>query len=576
MKKRRLGLQAKFIGLILLLLTVIFTVIAVVLIHVDTTSLRKDLQDRSKAFATLATTPIGNTYVTYHNSGTYLIGKQIATFQALDPTIANVSIVDLDGKVLFSTQSIGPPIAAHDASSFDPIYKFKGSTISQIIYPFISSNGSHSYAIVYDISSTEINNAVRSLANSILIDSVIGLLVSGAVMSILVSRLFLRPIKQLRDRAMIIASGKYSEQIPHWRKDEIGDLASSVNQMAESLKADIQKLKEVDEIKSEFMMIASHNLRTPLTIINGYIDMAKSWALSSELRAMLQSIEANSQRLGIFAEDLLTMSNIEAGKPVFNMEKATVTKMLSHAVEEFGTLAGEKQRHFKANITAGDVELIASPMHLRSAIWNLLDNALKFTEVDGQIELAIQKVGDNVQISVADNGPGISQEEKGKLFTKFHRGTSTLNYNYEGTGIGLYITRQIITAHHGTITVDSTPGMGSTFTIILPTAAAAEAQSPSEPPATTATQPTPATSQPVATSTEAAPAPAAPATPDSTAGGAPERSTDSDKDKPAVTPDETKEVPVGNGTSATTVETEAPAQVQEAAAPPEKDEPKTS
>ena len=89
--KRRLGLKARFIGLILILLTTIFAITAVVVIRIDAASLRQELQNRSKTFATLASTPIGNSYLTYQNSGTYLIGKQIATFQALDPTITKCS-----------------------------------------------------------------------------------------------------------------------------------------------------------------------------------------------------------------------------------------------------------------------------------------------------------------------------------------------------------------------------------------------------------------------------------------------------------------------------------------------------
>lgn len=485
----RLGLQTKFIGLILALLTLIFAIITIILIRNDTMSLRADLQDRSKAFATLATSQIGNAYATYQDSGTYLIGKQISTFQALDPTISDVTVVSLTGDVLYSTESAHETVNATDASSFNAVYKYTNGTISQIIYPYIGPNGIHSYAIVYDVSSTEINQSVRSLAQSILIDGIIGLVISAAVISYLVNRWFLLPIKRVRDTAMIIAAGNYAEAISQDRTDEIGDLAGSVNHMAESLKADIQKLKEVDEIKSEFMMIASHNLRTPLTIINGYVSMAKSWAISTELKSMLESIEANSQRLGMFAEDLLTMSSIEAGKSIFVMEKTTVKQIMGHVAEEFKTLTDEKLRNFTANITTEDIELTASPAHLRSAIWNLLDNALKFTGPHGQITLSVQRVGSDLQISVSDNGTGIAPEEMGKLFTKFHRGTSTLTYDYEGTGIGLYITKQIVTAHHGTITVDSTPDKGATFIITIPlTPASATTEAAQTTPAETSSQ----------------------------------------------------------------------------------------
>lgn len=468
--QRRFGLQARFIGLILILLTTIFAVIAFVLIDINTNSLRSDLQDRSKAFATLATTPIGNAYQTYQDSGTYLIGKQISSFQALDPTIANISIVDLSGNVVFSMDGSPESVSARDAGAFDPVYKYQAGTVSRIIYPYIGASGRHSNAIVYDISSAEIDMEVHQLEQSILLYSIIGLVASAVVTYVFINRMFLRPIKQLRDQAMVIAAGHYDGQIPHDRHDEIGDLAGSVNQMAESLKADIQKLKEVDQIKTEFMMIASHNLRTPLTVINGYLEMAKTQALSEELRMMLQSIEANSQRLGIFAEDLLMISGIESGQKIFTSERMSVNDLLSSTIKEFTVLAEEKKVALRSHVETEHAEIFGSKPHLRGAVWNLLDNALKFTKEGGTIDLKLTRIDNNIQISVTDTGAGIPPEEISKLFTKFHRGTSTLTYNYEGTGIGLYVTKLIVTEHHGTIAVTSEPGKGSTFTIILPVA----------------------------------------------------------------------------------------------------------
>jgi signal transduction histidine kinase len=100
----------------------------------------------------------------------------------------------------------------------------------------------------------------------------------------------------------------------------------------------------------------------------------------------------------------------------------------------------------------------------------LLDNALKFTPVNGDIYVNMKRVGDTIQISIKDTGIGIAPEEMKRLFTKFHRGTSTITYNYEGTGIGLYVTKLIIDEHKGSIAVDSTSGKGSTFTVLIPLA----------------------------------------------------------------------------------------------------------
>lgn len=468
---RHLGLKARFIGLILILLTSMFGIIAGILLQINTSSLRENLFARSKAFAALATRPVGDTYLTYRESGTLLITQQIDNFTKLDNNITDVSVVDINGEVQYSLSEQPKGITAEQAQTFEPIYVYgPDKIIERIIYPFLESDGRHRYAVVYDISSKSVDTAVASLTRTIVIDSLLGLIVSAAVTYFLVNKLFLIPIKQLRDKAMIISAGNYTEQIPHKRHDEIGDLARSVNQMADSLKADIQKLKEVDQIKSEFMMIASHNLRTPLMIINGYLEIAKSQALSDELRTMLTSIEANSQRLGIFAEDLLIISGIESGQKIFHTERMPIDGFMQSISKEFEILSKDKKITLETAFEPVHADIYGSKPHLRGAIWNLIENALKFTPENGRIMLSQKRVGDNIQISIRDTGMGIAPEEVSKLFTKFHRGTSTLTYNFEGTGIGLYVTKLIITEHKGTIAVESEPGKGSTFTVILPIA----------------------------------------------------------------------------------------------------------
>jgi signal transduction histidine kinase len=478
MKQRRFGLKARFISLILILLTTIFAVIAAVMLRTNTAALRTDLFERSKAFSALATKPIGLTYLAYKDSGTILISQQMGNFTALDKNISNISIVNLNGTVAFSLKPGAMTIDQTAASSFEPshVKNSKGS-IERIIYPFVDNDGQHAFAIVYEVSSAGIDAAVSNIVKTIVLYSSLGLLASAVLTYILINRLFLRPIKQVRDQAMVVAAGDYGAKLSLDRHDEIGDLAGSVSQMADSLKADIQKLKEVDQVKTEFMMIASHNLRTPISIINGYLEIVRGQDLPDSFRHSIDGISANSQRLSIFAEDILVISSIESGQNVFHKEPIQVDTMLERTISEFQTLAGEKHINFIADIQPTSVSLQASKTHLVGAIWNLLENALKFTDENGSINLKLfQRDPQHIAIQVSDTGIGIHEQELSKLFTKFHRATSTLNYDYEGTGIGLYITKLIVNAHDGDITVESILGQGSTFTIVLPVTAPAQAQ----------------------------------------------------------------------------------------------------
>lgn len=481
--KHRFGLKARFISLILIVVTLIFGAVATITLRANVSGMRKDLYERALAFSSLATKPIGNTYLTYQDSGTILIKQQMQEFSKLDRSVSNISVIDLTGNIKYSLNPGAQTVGIMTAESFNPTYEYsKNGTIKRIIYPYIEDGGRHKYGIVYDISTVTVDQAVAAIIKNIVTYAILGLIVSAALMYLIVNRIFLNPIKYVRDRSLVISGGAYSEQVILNRNDEIGDLADSVNEMANNLKADIQKLKEVDQVKTEFMMIASHNLRTPISIINGYLELIRDQELPDATKNFLKIIGANSERLSLFAEGILVISNIESGQGMFTKEATSVDKLLGEAVTEFQTLAEEKKIVFTTDIELTGVDINASPIHLRSAIWNLLENALKFSSEGGEIKLSLKHAGPDIQIAVIDHGIGISPSEVDKLFTKFHRGTSTLDYNYEGTGIGLYVTKLIVSGHQGTIAVDSKLGQGTTITVSIPVFTPAPVPEPITPP----------------------------------------------------------------------------------------------
>jgi signal transduction histidine kinase len=238
--------------------------------------------------------------------------------------------------------------------------------------------------------------------------------------------------------------------------------------MATTLKANIAKLQELDSQKDEFIKIVSHNLRTPLTIIQSNAAFLENANLDKALQKMVQGIEDSARRLNLFSEQILTITDFESKLGGSSLrQEATFNDMLGSLSQEYGELAANKSITFKSEIQNGTTKFFTSQYLVAQAVRNLLDNAFKFTSEGGIITLAAE-LGDKAVIKVADTGIGIKPEELPKLFTKFHRASSTLVYNYEGTGIGLYVSRLIIEQQGGRIYAQSQLGKGSVFTIELP------------------------------------------------------------------------------------------------------------
>ena len=466
----RFGLRARFILAISLILLCLFTVGAILLVRNVRISQVNDLNRESKAFASLATKPVGDTYSVYKDSGTVRVQQQIEQFTELDSNVSSVKLIGLDGEALFPTMSSAPSgISAAQVETFTTSYTTNRSgLITQVIQPYFDSADQHPFSIVYTISDKELTQNIARQEVDIVVFSVLGLILSALGVFELISRFFLVPVERMSRTAILISGGNYDQQMKVSRNDEIGDLARSVNQMTGTLKGDIQKLQEVDKLKNEFIMITSHNLRTPLTIIDGNLDMLKSAALDVQTQHMVDSIEASARSLGEFAEDMLTIASIENGAAVLSLKPTPVANLFRGLQEEFDQLASEKKVHLSWQINEPHIMVRASEIHLRGAIRNLLDNAIKFTKEGGDVGVSLKKQDQQVVITVSDTGIGIAPEELPKLFTKFHRATSTLEYNYSGTGIGLYAAKLIVTAHHGTLEAHSELGKGSTFVISLP------------------------------------------------------------------------------------------------------------
>jgi len=232
---------------------------------------------------------------------------------------------------------------------------------------------------------------------------------------------------------------------------------------------DITHLKELDRIKSEFVTTVSHDLRSPLTAILGYVELIeRAGPVTDQQKEFVRRVRLSVEQITSLVTDLLDLGRIESGMDT-SKEKTPLAVLARYAVEGLRNAAEIRQISVEASLPDDLPMVTGDPYRLRQMIGNLLENAIKYSAAGGRVEISAEGEGDQVILRVNDNGPGIPTSEQPYLFDKFFR-ASNVPEDVTGTGLGLSIVKSIVDNHHGRIWVDSKIGQGSTFTVVLPKA----------------------------------------------------------------------------------------------------------
>ena len=236
---------------------------------------------------------------------------------------------------------------------------------------------------------------------------------------------------------------------------------------------DITKEKEIDRSKSEFVSLASHQLRTPLGIIKWYLEVLSNNPYLKNAPKIIvdyfSEVVKNNERLLSLVRELLSVSRIDQGRVKDNPKSTNIRKIITDITHE--TLPVAQKKDIKLNLKIAQLRipsLIIDPLRFHEVVENLIVNAIEYTPSKGSVLITVKKNRDTLFIAVKDNGIGMSSEEQKKLFTKFYRSQQAIIKNPEGSGLGLYVVKSYVEDWGGKISVKSAPKKGSTFTINLP------------------------------------------------------------------------------------------------------------
>jgi signal transduction histidine kinase len=288
---------------------------------------------------------------------------------------------------------------------------------------------------------------------------------------IVVVRQSLNPLEIITRALSRVKEGIYGEKINYKAADEIGELVNTFNIMSDTIKQKTEEAKATDIAKDEFLSMITHELKTPLVPIQGYVDILLGehlGTLTEKQKERLKIIKTSSESLLRIISDLLDAQKLELGKLVVKKENHDIKDTIDRAVESLQPRALENKVTIKQHLN-NEIIIPHDPERIRQVLTNLVKNSLDVVEPNsGLIEIFVEDSAKEVKISVKDNGPGIPIDKQENLFKKFYQVDTSLTREVGGSGLGLAICKGLIEEHGGAILVESTPGIGSTFTFTIP------------------------------------------------------------------------------------------------------------
>ena len=375
----------------------------------------------------------------------------------------NILITDAEGKVLLSTvkrnednlPSINGELGNISISSFKAethdekgeflVYKgvLPGITDSNsLVYGDMIRTGGALRGYVFAVSSTTSEDRLISVMRRTVINSSLLVMLAAVIATYFITERIIHPLKSMTKAAKKFAGGDFSERVTVTGRDEIAELGIAFNNMADSL-------DNLEKMRNSFLANVSHDLRTPMTTISGFIDGINSGAIPKEQHEhYLGVISSEVHRLSRLVSQLLDLSRIESGDRKFNFTDFDIAEIARLIIISFEKQLEDKRLDVEFETDEDSMIAFADKDAIYQVLYNLVHNAIKFAKDGGKFRISIKKKEDKkILVSVFDEGQSISEEDKARIFERFYKTDKSRGLDKHGVGLGLYICKTIIDAH---------------------------------------------------------------------------------------------------------------------------------
>jgi len=328
-----------------------------------------------------------------------------------------------------------------------------------------STGGQVLGAVIASTGSAGMSELLEAMNKTVLM-STLWVMLAALVAVYFITERMVAPLRSMSRAAKLFANGKFDARVPVTGSDEIAELAEAFNNMAESLGT-------LDEMQRSFVANVSHDLRTPMTTISGFIDGILSGAIPPEKHEhYLGVISAEVKRLSRLVSALLDISRMQAGERKFTMTNFDVCELARQILISFEQKIEGKKLEVSFECDSDRMEVFADRDSIHQVLYNICDNAIKFAYDEGTYRLSIHEKDKKISVSVYNSGVGIPREDLPHIFERFYKSDKSRGLDKTGVGLGMYISRAIIEAHGEKIRAESVHGEWCEFTFTLPKAQA--------------------------------------------------------------------------------------------------------
>jgi two-component system sensor histidine kinase BaeS len=295
----------------------------------------------------------------------------------------------------------------------------------------------------------------------------------AATVAVLFSRRLTRPLADLTTAAEHMAQGSYATRVTVDAPDELHRLAATFNEMAAALERDLGEIRRQEHLRRELVANVSHELATPLTMIQGYTEALNDGVVrdANGRAETTQLIAREAARLRRLVDQLREVARYEAGAQSLERAVVALAPLVDETLSVLSPAAERKRVTMRATLPRSLPPVYADADRLVEILLNLLENALRHSPTEGTVEIGAEVEGGFVRLRIADSGPGVAPEERDRIFERFHRLDGARSSTTGGSGLGLAIVKSLVEAHGGTIRVEGRPAGGATFSFTLPIAA---------------------------------------------------------------------------------------------------------